>query len=148
MIDKAYYVVLREHHHFGFNEFPPIGELEIGEKLNYDAIRKFIDKCKKKGIAKGILDDLTNRLGLENPYGFRVYFDYSHALGQNMGSVDLTIYEVSCTRDTFIKVETDDPYIKYKYYYRDIVIDRVVRRDYTTYIDYGHEKFKVPGEED
>lgn len=149
MIDKAYYVVKGEHLCFGSNnEIPPIGELEIGEKLNYDAIRKFIDKCKKRGIAEGILDDLKNRLALNDPYGFRVYFDCQYAYGPNIGSADLTIYEVSCTRDTFIKVETDDPYIKDQYYYKDIVIDRVVHRKYNTYLEYGHENFKVPGEED
>lgn len=87
IIDKAYYVVQKEHHHFGFNEFPPIGELEIGEKLHYDSIRKFINKCKKKRIDESIIEDLTDRLGLEDPYGFRVYFDYQYAYGQNMGSV-------------------------------------------------------------
>lgn len=149
IIDKAYYVVKGEHRRFGSNnEIPPIGELEIGEKLNYDAIRKFLDKCKNRRIDEGIINDLKNRLALNDPYGFRVYFEYIYAIGPNIESSDLTIYEVSCTRDTFVKIETDDSYIKDQYYYKDIVINRVVHRQYNTYLEYGHENFKVPGEED
>lgn len=151
IIDKAYYVVSGEHLCFGINnEIPPIGELEIGEELNYDAMKKFLYKCRRKRVNDGIIDNLIGRLAFDESYGFRVFFEYQQAVGIGLdiakySSVDLTIYEVSCTRDTFTKVETDGIYIKEQYYYKNMTINRVVYRKYNTYVEYGHENFKVPG---